>query len=89
MNKGQLIDAVAEELGESKAGAARAVEAVFACIARAVQHDGGVTIAGFGTFLRKERKARMGRLPITGEPVEIKASRTVGFRPSQALRQTV
>ncbi len=87
MNKGQLIEAVASELGESKAEASRALEAVVSCIAKAVKHDQSVTIVGFGTFTKKSRSARTGRNPATGQPMEIKASTTVGFKASQVLKE--
>ncbi len=87
MNKGQLIEAVASELGESKAEASRALVAVINCITKGVKHDQSVTIVGFGTFTKKNRSARTGRNPATGQPMEIKASTTVGFKPSQALKQ--
>jgi DNA-binding protein HU-beta len=45
-----------------------------------------VNIVGFGTFIKKQRKARMGRNPATREPVPIKASKTVRFKASQVLR---
>lgn len=86
MNKGQLIEAVAAELGESKAAATRAVDAVINCITNGLQRDPGVTIVGFGTFMKKQRKARIGRNPVTGEPMPLEASHTVGFRPSQTLK---
>ena len=89
MNKGQLIEAVAAELGDSKAAASRAVDAVISSITNGIKSDEGVTIVGFGTFTRKQRKARIGRNPATGAPMEIKASQTVGFKPSQALKQEV
>jgi DNA-binding protein HU-beta len=89
MNKGQLIDAVAAELGNSKAGAARAVDAVMTSIANGIQVDEAVTIVGFGTFTKKDRPARTGRNPATGEPMQIKASTTVGFKPSQSLKERV
>ena len=89
MNKGQLIDAVAAELGESKTLAAKAVDAVIESITSGIKDDESVTIVGFGTFSRKERAARTGRHPMTGEPMTIKASTTVGFKPSQALKQTL
>ena len=82
MNKGELTEAVAAELGESKASAARAIEAVMNCITRGIQH-------GFGTFSKKQRAARMGRNPMTGEPLHIKASTTVGFKPSQVLKDSM
>jgi nucleoid DNA-binding protein len=89
MNKGQLIEAVAVELGESKAVAARAVDAVFSCITTGIKRDDGVTIVGFGAFAKKHRKARVGRHPVTGEAMPINASITVGFKPSPALKQEV
>lgn len=89
MNKGQLIDAVAAELGDSKASASRAVEAVIGSITQGIRADDAVTIVGFGTFSKKNRAARTGRNPATGEPMAIEASTTVGFRPSQALKETL
>ena len=86
MNKGQLIEAVAAQLGESKAAASRAVDAVTGCITEGVKRDNTVTIVGFGTFTKKSRAARTGRNPATGQPMEIKASTTVGFKASQALK---
>ena len=49
--------------------------------------DENVTIVGFGTFQKKLRAARIGRNPATGEPINIKASTTVGFKPSQSLKE--
>ncbi|MCA9289973.1 MAG: HU family DNA-binding protein [Phycisphaerales bacterium] len=89
MNKGELVEAVAARLGDSKAQASRAVEAVVASIAEGLKRDEAVTIVGFGTFTRKQRAARTGRHPMTGEPMEIKASRTVSFRPSPTLKDTL
>jgi DNA-binding protein HU-beta len=86
MNKGQLIDAVAGELGGSKAAANRAVDAVLNSITTGIKSHEAVTIVGFGTFTRKKRPSRVGRNPATGEPLQIKESTTVGFRPSQALK---
>ena len=87
MNKGQLVEYVASALGESKVAAGKAVEAVIASIATGIEHDDAVTIAGFGTFCKKNRAARTGRNPSTGAPLEIEASRTVSFRASPALRK--
>ncbi len=87
MNKGELVDAVASELGESKAAAQRAVDAVIGNITNGVRTDESVTIVGFGTFTKKERAARTGRNPMTGEPMQIKASKTIGFKVSQALKE--
>jgi DNA-binding protein HU-beta len=89
MNKGQLIEAVASELGDSKASATRALDAVINSITTGLKQDDAVTIVGFGTFSKKQRSARTGRNPSTGEPMQIKASTTVGFKPSQALKGTM
>jgi DNA-binding protein HU-beta len=86
MNKADLIEAVTAELGGSKADAARAVDALFTNIAKGVQRDGMVNIAGFGNFVKKHRPARMGRNPATKEPLQIKASTTVNFRPATQLK---
>jgi nucleoid DNA-binding protein len=89
MNKGDLIEKVAEQTGESKAGAARMVEAVLGCIVDGVHREEKVSITNFGTFKKKQRKARVGINPITKQPMEIKASTTVGFSPSETLRNGV
>lgn len=89
MNKSELVEAVASQLGESKASAARAVDAVVGCITTGLKDQEAVTIVGFGTFSKKNRPARMGRNPTTGEPIKIKPSTTVGFKPSQGLKESL
>lgn len=89
MNKGDLIEAVATELNETKANATRAVEAVLGRVADGVKRDGKVVIVGFGSFEKKSRAARKGINPSTKQPIEIKASVTVGFKPSQALKDEI
>lgn len=89
MNKGQLTEAVATELGGSKAAAARAIDAVIKSIQQGIKEDDSVTISGFGTFVKKARPARTGRNPSTGEPMQIEASRTVGFKASDSLKKTM
>lgn len=89
MNKGELVEAVASELGESKASASRVIDAVISCITNGVKKDEAVSIVGFGTFSKRQRAARTGRNPITGQPMEIKASKTVGFKPSQTLKSSL
>ncbi|MHC5028685.1 MAG: HU family DNA-binding protein [Planctomycetota bacterium] len=87
MNKGQLIEAVATDLETSKAAASRAIDAVIKSITCGIKEDDNVTIVGFGSFAKKQRSARTVRNPSTGEPMEIKATTTVGFKPAQALKQ--
>lgn len=89
MNKSELVEAAARHLGCGKAEGERALEAVTACIAAGLKAQGEVAIPGFGTFRRVMRKARTGRNPKTGAPIEIAASRSVGFRPGKALKENV
>ncbi len=88
MNKGQLIEAVQGTLGgdTTKKSAEEAVKAVLENIAEGVRKDGSVQLLGFGTFEVRHRAARMGRNPKTGEPLQINASKSVGFKPSAALK---
>ncbi len=89
MNKGDLIELVAQHTGETKAGAARMVETVLTCIIEGVQREDKVAITGFGTFKKKTRKARVGINPVTKQPMDIRASTTVGFSASETLRNGV
>ncbi len=91
MNKQDLIEAVLanKEAGiESKAAAARAIDAVLDGIAAGIKKDGNVQLIGFGTFAVKSRAARTGRNPQTGATIKIKASKTVGFKAGTALKET-
>lgn len=87
MNKAELIETVATELGESKAHATKAVEAVLEGLARGVREDEKVNIANFGTFKLKHRKERSGINPATREAIVIPATNTMGFTPAKALRE--
>lgn len=89
MNKSQLVTHVADELRLSRLGASRLVDAVLAGVLKGLREDQSVTIAGFGTFEVKDRKARLGRNPHTGEPIRIEAGRRVGFRMGKALKDSV
>ena len=89
VNKADLIEVVSRELGSSKAAAARAVDATIAGIRSGLRKNKRVTVAGFGTFDIRRRKARTGRNPRTGEAIKIKASRSVGFKPGKALKDSV
>lgn len=87
MNKGDLIDAVAEKTGESRAGAQRMVDAVISAIIEGVRKEKRVTIPRFGTFSEKHRKGRTVRNPATNLPIEIKPCVTMGFTASHALKE--
>ncbi len=91
MNKAELIESVQKNLGEdcSKAHAERAVNSVLESIGSGLEKDCNVQLVGFGTFQVRERKARMGLNPQTKEPIQIKASKTVGFRPGTKLKSNI
>ena len=89
MNKGDIIDKVADSTGLSKADAARAVDAVISCISGALASGDSVAIAGFGTFDVRSRAARTGRNPKTGEALQISASKAPGFKAGKALKDAV
>ena len=89
MNKTELIDAVAAAADLPKASAGRAVDAIIDNIAKALKEGQQVSLVGFGTFTVKERAARTGRNPKTGETIEIKAARTPTFKAGKALKDAV
>lgn len=91
MNKSQLIDAVQKTLGEGAThkAAAEAVDTVLSTIVREVGKGGTVTIAGFGTFLKRKRAARVARNPRTGVTVKVRATSVPSFRPSQNFKDVV
>lgn len=93
MNKSEFVDALAESTGMTKADAARAIDAIFATdngiIAKALKAGTRVQITGFGTFESKARKARTGRNPRTGQTIQIKASKTPGFKAGKGLKDAI
>ncbi|MBK5964272.1 DNA-binding protein HU [Thiocystis minor] len=89
MNKSELIEKMADAADISKAAAARALDAMTDEIAIALKEGGTVSLIGFGTFSIKERAARTGRNPQTGDPIEIKASKTPSFKAGKALKDAV
>lgn len=86
MNKSDLISKVAEVSELSKKDATKAVEAVFEAISEALQSGDKVQLVGFGNFEVRERSARKGRNPQTGEEIEIAASKVPSFKPGKSLR---
>ncbi|MFD0529998.1 HU family DNA-binding protein [Kitasatospora arboriphila] len=88
MNKAQLVEAVAEQLGGRKA-AAEAVDAVLDTMVRAVVAGDRVSVTGFGTFEKVERSARFARNPQTGERVKVKKTSVPRFRPGQGFKDLV
>jgi len=91
MNKSELVQAVQSVLGEeaSKRQAEEAVGAVLESIVNGVKAGNKVQIIGFGTFEIRERAARMGRNPKTGEAMQIQASKTVAFKAASTLKKSL
>jgi len=92
MNKGQLIDELAQVTNLPKPDAARAVEALFGpegIIAQELLRGEKVQVTGFGTFLARKRAARQGRDPRTGESIPIAAASIPAFKPGQQLRDAL
>lgn len=86
MNKAELIEEVRKQLGcDGSCKARAAVTAVLAGIEEALKTDGSVQLIGFGTFAVKERAARQGRNPKTGEAMMIPASKVINFKASKNL----
>jgi len=89
VNKSELIDAIAASADIPKAAAGRALDATVEAITGALKEGDQVVLVGFGTFSVKERAARTGRNPQTGEPIQIKAAKVPGFKPGKALKDAV
>jgi DNA-binding protein HU-beta len=89
VNKNDLVDAVAERTGLAKSDAARAVEAVLGTVTETLHKGDQVALSGFGTFVVKERAARTGRNPRTGESIAIPASRVPAFKAGKALKDAL
>jgi len=89
VNKSELVDAIAAQADIPKAAAGRALDAMIDSIGGALKEGDQVALVGFGTSLVKERAARTGRNPQTGEPIEIKAAKVPSFKPGKALKDAV
>ena len=89
MNKTELIDAMADSADISKAAAGRAFDAAVAAITEALKSGDQVSLIGFGTFMVRERAARTGRNPQTGETIQIAASKSPAFKAGKALKDAV
>ncbi|MDD6847739.1 MAG: HU family DNA-binding protein [Oscillospiraceae bacterium] len=89
MNKTELIAAVAEKSGLSKKDAEKALSATIETIIDAVKADDKVQLVGFGTFEQRQRNARTGINPRTGENIEIAASKVPAFKAGAAFKNAV
>jgi DNA-binding protein HU-beta len=89
MNKGELIDEVAERASASKKLIDLVISATLEVVAETVAAGDRVTLVGFGTFEPRDRQAREGRNPTTGEPIKIPSSRVPGFSAGKAFKEKV
>lgn len=89
MNKTELIAKVAESTDSTKKEATQSVEAVLNAITEALQKGDKVQLIGFGNFEVRERAARKGRNPQTGEEIDIPASKVPAFKPGKQLKAVV
>ena len=89
MNKTELVNKVAEASNLTKKDATKAVESTFEAISEALSSGDGVQLIGFGNFEVRERAARKGRNPQTGEEIEIAASKVPAFKPGKNLKEAV
>jgi len=89
VNKSELVDAVAESADLSKAAAGRAVDGFISAITGALTAGDQGALVGFGTFLVRDRAARTGRNPRTGEEIQIKAAKNPAFKAGKALKDAV
>lgn len=89
MNKAGLIDVVHEVIGDTKTKAEKVVETIIETIATQLKKGDEVAIAGLGTFVAKQRAARMARNPKTGAAVSVPAVTVPKFKPAKALKDAV
>lgn len=89
MNKSELIDEIARESGLSKGDSEKALNATVQAITNAMKSGNNVQLVGFGTFQVRQRNARTGRNPKTGESIQIEASKVPAFSPGKALKEAL
>ena len=89
MNKGDLVEQIAQAAEISKSAAERAIDAMIVAVKSSLRKDEAVTLVGFGTFYAGKRAARTGRNPKTGAALDIKAARMPKFRAGKALKDAI
>jgi DNA-binding protein HU-beta len=89
VNKSELIDRIAEAADISKASASRALDAALDAITLSLKDGEPVALVGFGTFTVRDRAAREGRNPQTGETISIAEARVPAFKPGKALKDAL
>lgn len=89
MNRQELITALADKTGSSKADADRSIAALIEVVTAALKKGENVQLVGFGTFEVRKRAARNGRNPSTGAAIKIKASKQPAFKAGAGLKAAV
>ncbi|MGN1122382.1 MAG: HU family DNA-binding protein [Eubacteriales bacterium] len=89
MNKTELIAAIAEKAGASKKDSEKVVNATIDVITEALAKGDKISLVGFGTFEVRERAAREGKNPQTGEKIKIAASKVPAFKAGKALKDAI
>ena len=89
MNKKELINAISADANLNTSASERALNSVIKNITEALSSGNSVSLVGFGTFDVRERSARKGRNPKTGETIDIPASKAAAFKPGKALKEAV
>ena len=89
MNKTELVKVVAEQAELTQKDAAKAVDALIETISETLAQGEKIQLIGFGTFEVRDRSARKGRNPQTGEEIEIAASKVPAFKPGKELKEAV
>ncbi len=89
MNKADIIEAMADSADISKAAAGRALDGMVEAIVSSMKQGEQVSLVGFGTFSVRERAAREGRNPQTGETIQIKASKIPSFKAGKGLKDAL
>ncbi|MFD4819480.1 HU family DNA-binding protein [Peribacillus butanolivorans] len=89
MNKTDLVNTVATQAELTKGEAKKAVDALFETISNTLAKEEKIQLVGFGTFEVRDRAARIGRNPQTGEEIQIAASKVPAFKPGKELKEVV
>lgn len=89
MNKSELISAMAEKSGLTKADAGKALDALMESVTEGLTSGDRIALVGFGSWTVEERSARTGRNPRTGEEIQIPAKKVVKFKPGAGLSDAV
>lgn len=89
MNKQELVSAIAEKAGLTKADSEKALNGMMEAVKESLTKGGSVQLIGFGTFSISERAARTGRNPQTGKEIKIAAKKVAKFKPGKALDEAI